>query len=94
MKRLAFVLILLLAATGMVLQSGSLPHLHAARDSGLYNQEHDLTLLAARGSGAPLPSAPALATALVVVAVAHAAVLSLPWRPAGCFAARAPPASS
>ena len=45
-SRLALVTMLLLATTGMVLQAGSVPHLHANGQTGLYNEEHDLTLLA------------------------------------------------
>ena len=45
-SRLTLVALLLLAALGLVLQAGSVPHLHARADVGLYNEEHDLTLLA------------------------------------------------
>ena len=45
-SHLTIVALLLLAAAAMVLQLGSVQHLHAAADPGLYNQEHDLTLLA------------------------------------------------
>ena len=45
-SRLALVTMLLLAASGMVLQTGSVPHLHADGQTALYNEEHDLTLLA------------------------------------------------
>ena len=49
-SRLTLVTLLLLAATGMVLQTASLPHVHAASHSGVYNEEHDLTLLAGLAS--------------------------------------------
>jgi hypothetical protein len=45
-SRLTLVTLLLLAATGMVLQAGSVPHAHAGSHAGVYNEEHDLTLLA------------------------------------------------
>ena len=44
-SRLTLFVLVALAATGMVLQTGSVPHAHAA-DGGLYNQEHNLTLFA------------------------------------------------
>jgi hypothetical protein len=34
-----------LATSALVLQTGSLPHTHTGPGIGLYNQEHDLTLL-------------------------------------------------
>jgi len=42
-------LLALLAAAAMLLQAGSVPHVHEDHDheAGLFNQEHDLTLLAA-----------------------------------------------
>ena len=45
-SRLTLVTLLLLAATGMVLQAGSVSHVHASSHAGVYNGEHDLTLLA------------------------------------------------
>lgn len=45
-SRLTLATLLLLAATGMVLQAGSVSHVHAASHAGVYNGEHDLTLLA------------------------------------------------
>jgi hypothetical protein len=45
-SRLTLVTLFLLAVTGMVLQAGSVPHVHAASHAGVYNEEHDLTLLA------------------------------------------------
>jgi hypothetical protein len=49
-SRLTLVTLLLLAATGMVLQAGSVSHVHAASHAGVYNGEHDLTLLAGLAS--------------------------------------------
>lgn len=43
--RTVAVLLLLLAAMAMVAQAGSLPYLHAGGEAGLYNADHDLTLL-------------------------------------------------
>ena len=69
-KRPAFVLpivlLALLSSAAMVAQAGSVPHLHAAAQAGLYNQEHDLTLLAGlAGHGLLLDTAPALTTDVV-----------------------------
>jgi hypothetical protein len=56
-SRLAIFLLVLLIASAMGLQGGSLPHLHAGAGFGLYNAEHDLALLAAlAGSGLPADS--------------------------------------
>jgi hypothetical protein len=49
-SRLMLAVLLVLAATGMVLQAGSVPHLHAGTEPGIYNEEHDLTLLAGLAS--------------------------------------------
>jgi hypothetical protein len=47
---IAFVAVALLA---IALQGATVPHTHEA--SGLYNFDHDLTIFAALGGGAPLP---------------------------------------
>jgi hypothetical protein len=63
--------LLLLAILAMLLQAGSIPHLHGGKGHGIYNAEHDLSLLATlaahglpgdpprlvvEGVSAPLPS--------------------------------------
>ncbi len=45
-SRLTLVALLVLATAGMVTQAGSVPHTHAAAQASLFNEEHDLTLLA------------------------------------------------
>lgn len=61
-------LILLLGLAGLVLAGSSVPHLHAAGEAGLWNEEHDLTLMAALGTAAAQPdAAPVVALVLVVV---------------------------
>ena len=45
-SRLTLVVLLVLASAAMVLQVGSVPHTHAATHASLFNEEHDLTLLA------------------------------------------------
>jgi hypothetical protein len=49
-SRVTLRLVMVLAMAGLVLQVGSVPHLHAGQQLGLYNQEHDLTLLAGLAS--------------------------------------------
>ena len=76
--RLAIALLVLLIAATMGMQGGSLPHLHAGVGLGLYNAEHDLTLLAAlAGAGLPADS-----TALLPFDAVSTTLLALtPERP-------------
>ena len=85
-------LLLLLAAAAVLLQGASVPHTHAVARPGLYNQDHDLVLLATLHSAAVLADAPL--TPLVFVLVAAVAVLAI--RPPASAArptcdSRAPP---
>lgn len=74
---LALAVVAVLLAT-LLLQGGTLPHSHDG--VGLYNQEHDLTTLAAFGGGAPLPAvAPVMAIAVVLAQV----IAPVAWRPVG-----------
>ncbi len=93
-SRRTIVALLLLAAAAMVLQIGSVPHLHADGETGLYNEEHDLTLLAGlAGHAIQLDAVPCLA----IDAVATALAPFTPERPAIRLArsgdSRAPPAA-
>ena len=55
------VLALLLGLVAFVLAGASLPHLHASGEFGIWNEEHDLSLMAALGTVAsPLDAAPGL----------------------------------
>jgi hypothetical protein len=68
------VLLVALLALPLLLQGASLPHTHFGAPDGLFNQEHDLTLLAIAGTVASLDaSAPAVTLVLVVTAMAVAA---------------------
>ena len=92
--RLTIATLVLIAAAAMVLQGGSLPHLHQADSAGLYNQEHDLSLLAGlAGHGVTIDATPALAMEPVSAAV----VPLVAQRPAARLArsgdSRAPPAA-
>ncbi len=69
-SRLAIALLVLLAAAGMLVQAASVPHAHTGAHAGLFNQEHDLTLLAGlAGQGLPVEAMPLLATATVHASV-------------------------
>lgn len=92
-SRVTLVTLLLIPAAGMVLQAGSVPHAHAASHAGIYNEEHDLTLLAG------LAGHVLLADATPVVAFDSISALIPPYvpeRPAARLArsgdSRAPPA--
>jgi hypothetical protein len=86
-------LVLLLWLTPFLIVGASLPHLHADTEAGLWNHDHDLTLMAAFGSQA----SPADAMALLGPAPVLAATIALaPTRPPAVLlrssASRAPPA--
>jgi hypothetical protein len=92
--RLTIALLLVLACAGMVAQAGSVPHAHKAHEPGIYNEEHDLSLLAAAAAQGLLSEGVA-ATSLDVV-VGEPLPL-IPERPAIRAAhpdtSRAPPAA-
>lgn len=86
-------LILLLGLAGFVLAGSTVPHLHAAGESGLWNEEHDLTLMAALGSAAAPPdAAPVVALVLVVVVALAPVSFRLAGAPLRLADSRAPPA--
>lgn len=93
-RRRAWLLPLVVAAAAVaavVLEAGSLPHLHVGQGPGLFNQEHDLAYLATLAgktvatAGVDVPAAPARADAPVV------AVPLPPSRPLIAADTRAPP---
>ncbi len=57
-----------LAVTAVVLTAASVPHTHVTVKPGLYNQEHDLSYLAALGGVGPLVQAVSAAAPVLVVA--------------------------
>ncbi len=83
---------LLLAVVALLLTGASLPHTHAATGSGIWNADHDLTLMAAFGTQAcQLDAMPVLGIALVLAAtisLAATRVVAAPRRLSDC---RAPP---
>ena len=92
--RLTLALLLLLAAAAMVAQLGSLPHLHAGAKAGIYNAEHDLTLLAAlAGHGLTPDATPAPAFDQVSVAIAPFVVERPSTHTAFSGDSRAPPSA-
>src|SRR2546428_8423472 len=63
------VLPLLLGLAAFLLACASLPHLHAGPDSGFWNADHDLTLMATFGTHAcQLDAMPVLALGLALAA--------------------------
>lgn len=87
-------LLALVAASGMVLQGGTVPHLHDDHEAGLYNQEHDLTLLAGLAGHAVAPdAAPTPAIDAVSAPIRTTAPPRPPLRIAGSSDSRAPPSA-
>jgi hypothetical protein len=74
----------------LLLQDGSLSHVHDR--PGVYNHDHDLTLLATRGGGAPLPDGAPPISFLPDIAAEPERVLARPAAsPLRYSAPRAPP---
>ena len=93
-SRFTIVALLLLAALGMVVQAGSVPHLHERNHAGLYNEEHDLTLLAGLAAQAiQVDAAPVITVDLALPSLTP----DTPERPAAPAVrsgdSRAPPAA-
>jgi len=62
-------LLLLLGAVAFLLAGASLPHTHASAGPGLWNADHDLSLMAAFGTHAcQVDAMPALGIALILAA--------------------------
>jgi len=81
-----------LALAGVVLAAATVPHTHATAQPGLYNQEHDLSYLAALGGVAPLVQTVGVAAPVVEVAAALArSAPALVSRPGRHPDSRAPP---
>jgi hypothetical protein len=68
-------LLLLLAVAAALLQGASVPHTHAVSKPGIYNQDHDLVLLATLHGAAVLADAPP--APFVFILVAALAVLAI-----------------
>ena len=86
------VLPLLLGLIAFVLVGATLPHLHTGPESGFWNHDHDLTLMATFGSQACQPDAmPVLALALALAAAIALTCARPASAPLRCFAPRGPP---
>jgi hypothetical protein len=62
--------VILLVLVGLVTQGACLPHTHSAVAPGVYNAEHDLTLLAVSGTIAPVPALPSFFVAFLTATIA------------------------
>ena len=84
--------LLLLAVAALLLQGASLPHTHAGGGAGVYNQDHDLTLLATLHGAAVLAESPPAPLVFVLVVTLVALAIGTPASAARpTFACRAPP---
>ena len=87
-------LAVLLAAVALplLIEGGTLPHIHKAFEQGIFNEEHVLAAMAAVKGDAPVSTAPLLAAPLsVTVAPLAAAPGVVPFRPLSHPDSRAPP---
>jgi hypothetical protein len=86
-------LVLALGLVTLLLAGASLQHVHVSSGSALWNEEHDLGLMAALSSAASLPDAAPLLVPLLAVVLTLAASADRPASaPLRHFASRAPPA--
>jgi hypothetical protein len=82
----------LLAVAALLLQGALLPHTHAGVGSGVYNQDHDLTLLATLHGAAVLAESPPMPPVFVLVVALALLAIGAPASAARpTFACRAPP---
>ena len=92
MKRPYAAVLILVVLVAVIAQGACLPHTHTASGVGLFNEEHDLTLLATAGMAGPLP----VGVLLFIVMVTVSLCLSAPPAPIVVLSrdaeSRAPPA--
>jgi len=85
-------LLLLLGVVAFLVAGASMPHTHAG--PGLWNADHDLTLMAAFGTHAcQLDATPVIGLAIVVAAAIALAAAPAVSAPRNLSASRAPPRS-
>jgi hypothetical protein len=83
---------LLLAVVALLLAGASLPHTHAGSSPGIWNADHDLTLMAAFGTHVCLLEAmPVLGLAIVLSAAMSLAAVPAAAAPLRLSGSRAPP---
>jgi len=86
------VLPLLLGVVALLLAGASLPHTHAGSSPGLWNADHDLTLMAVFGTHAcQLDAMPVLGIAVVLAAMLSLASAHVVAAPRRLSVSRAPP---
>jgi hypothetical protein len=69
MKRPYVAALIVFVLVALVAQGACVPHTHTGQGVGLFNEEHDLTLLATAGIAAPLPGAALLFVDMVTVSL-------------------------
>jgi hypothetical protein len=83
---------LLLGVVALLLAGASLPHTHAGSSPGLWNADHDLTLMAVFGTHAcQLDAMPVLGIAVVLAAMLSLAASHVVAAPRRLSDSRAPP---
>jgi len=63
--------VILFVLFGLIAQGACLPHTHSGVAPGVYNAEHDLTLLAVSGTIAPVPALPSFFVAFLTAAIVY-----------------------
>jgi hypothetical protein len=84
---------ILLGLVALLLASASLPHLHAGAEAGLWNQEHDLALMAFGNHACQVDAMPALGLVPTLAASSAPAAAHLAGPPLPLSDSRAPPLS-
>jgi hypothetical protein len=85
-------LLLLAAVAAVVAQGGSVPHTHAGIGPGLYNHDHDLSLLATLHGAATISAAqPAMVPFVALSSVAPTVTDPIDSAPRPAADSRAPP---
>jgi hypothetical protein len=90
----AIVALFLLASVAVMLQGGSVPHVHQGREAAFFNAEHDLTLLAGLAAHAlPADTPPLLSLGRASAPLPDFSPPPPPLRLAQSGESRAPPAA-
>ncbi len=85
-------LLLLLGVVAFLLAGASVPHTHAGIAPGIWNADHDLSLMAAFGNHAcPLDAVPIVALVLALTATLTPTAVEAASVPRSRFGSRSPP---
>ena len=85
-------LLLVLGVVAFLLAGASMPHTHAGATPGLWNADHDLSLMAAFGTHAcQLDATPALGFVPLLMAIVALAAIQVVSAPQSLSDPRAPP---